>query len=406
MTTTSQYFSKVFSLNDPSKLLLICALILFNQSSVAVETSVSGYARVVSGIIDDSNVSYHGYDDELSFDQDSLLGLQGQLKINEQLSVTALGVAHSNSDRDSGIEWLYLNYRPISDIQVKLGQMRTPFYSKSDVLNVGYAYPWIVVPKELYTDYIFDEFQGIDIRYSYFSNHYSTFLEIYYGEFDDEITVNSTKYETKVENLQGIIGELKLGGFNYRLSFHKGDSNLELQLDQFASNIQLAGFEQTADSLKTEGPVEFYQVGIEYDSLDYFIISEWTRIKPRQKLFPDITSYYLTLGQHINAFTYLVTFGSRKDDLDNMDNDIPIGLNPALDQLSAGYQLVVDSRQQDDVTSWTLGLRWDLRYDTALKIELKNVQVEGNSSSTFKIKEGQSFDRESNIALFGLEWVF
>lgn len=406
MTTTCPPRKTISYLNTPVPLLLGWILLAFSQMSWAIETSVSGYARVVGGILEDSNVSYYGYEDDFSFEQDSLIGLQGQLKVSEQLSVTALGVAHSNSNLDSGIEWLYLHYRPRSDIQIKLGQMRTPFYSKSDVLNVGYAYPWVIAPKELYTDYIFDEFQGVDIRYSYFADHYSTFIEIYYGEFDDEITINSEPFDTNVDNLQGIIGELKLGGFNYRLSFHKGDANPDLGLNTLADGILLAGFSQTANSLRTEGPVEFYQVGIEYDSLDYFLISEWTKIVPRQKLFPEITSYYLTLGQHINEFTYLVTYGFRKDTLEGGINEIPAGLNSNLDALSAGYQFVYDSRQQNEVTSWSLGLRWDVRYDTALKIELKNIQLEEDNSSTFIVDEGHAFDRESNILLFGLEWVF
>lgn len=346
--------------------------------------------------MDDSNGRYQGYDDEIAFDQDSLLGLQTQLKITEQLSFTALGVAHSNTDIDSGIEWLYFNYRPYPVTQIKLGKMRTPFYSKSDVLNVGYAYPWVMAPKELYTNYIFDEFQGIDLRYSYFAKNYSTLLEIYYGEFDDEITVNSSQFDAKVDNLQGIIAELRFGGFNYRLSFHKGDANPDLQLESFADSIQLAGFKETAESLKTEGHVEFYQVGIEYDSLDYFLISEWTKIKPSQKLFPEKNSYYLTLGHHFNELTYLVTYSHQKDDLEAQVNDIPNGLSPALDQLSAGYQQIYDNRQQDHIAGWSLGLRWDFRYDTALKAELKNIQTKQDNTS----------DNESSIMLFGLEWVF
>ncbi len=382
------------------------ALIFFIQPSIALEASVSGYARIVSGIIDDSHVRYHGYDDQFTFDQDSLIGLQTQLKINERLFATALGVAHSNSDLDSGIEWLYFNYRPSSNIQIKIGQMRTPFYSKSDVLNVGYAYPWVIAPKELYNGYIFDEFQGIDVRYNYSTQKYSAFVEAYYGEFDGDISSNDTQISAQVDQLQGVIGELKSGPFNFRISYHEGDASLELQLEELANNIQLAGFEKTANSLAPDGPVEFYQLGFEYDSLDYFLFSEWTKIKPKQIIFPDITSYYLTLGKYFNDLTFLITYGYRGDDLEDKVNEIPSGISSELDKLSLGYQMVFDGRQESDISSWTLGIRWDVRYDTALKSEFKNIQAKQDNTSTFSVDEGESFDNESNILLFGLEWVF
>ena len=394
----------------PSRIKLLpcifAILAAYIQPSVALEASVSGYARLVSGILDDSHVRYHGYDDQLTFDQDSLIGLQTQLKISEHLSATALGVAHSNSDLDSGIEWLYFNYRPSSNIQIKMGQMRTPFYSKSDVLNVGYAYPWVIAPKELYNGYIFDEFQGIDVRYNYSTQKYSAFVEAYYGEFDGDISSNDTQISAQVDQLQGLIGELKSGPFNFRISYHEGDASLELQLEELASNIQLAGFEKTANSLEPDGPVEFYQLGFEYDSLNYFLFSEWTKIKPKQIIFPEITSYYLTLGKYINDLTFLITYGYRGDDLEDKINEIPSGISSDLDQLSLVYQMVFDGRQESDISSWTLGVRWDVRYDTALKAEFKNIQAKQDNTSTFSVDEGESFDNESNILLFGLEWVF
>jgi len=390
----------------PLLLILCSAFIFLSQATLAIEASVSGYARIVSGIIDDSHVSYHGYDDQLTFDQDSLLGLQTQLKINDQLSATALGVAHSNSELDSGIEWLYLNYRPSSNIQIKIGQMRTPFYSKSDVLNVGYAYPWVIAPKELYNGYIFDEFQGIDVRYNYSAQKYSAFLEAYYGEFDGDISSNDTQISTRVDQLQGLIGELKSGPFNFRISYHEGDASLELQLEDLASNIQLAGFEKTAESLEPDGPVEFYQLGFEYDSLNYFVIGELTKIKPKQIIFPEISSYYLTFGKYFNELTFLITYGYRGDDLADKIDEIPSGISPTLDQLSLRYQQVFDGRQESDINSWALGLRWDVRYDTALKAEFKNIQAKKDNTSTFNVDEGKSFDNETNILLFALEWVF
>ncbi len=387
--------------------ILLPAVFVTPHYAVAIDYRLSGFARIVAGTLGDSNVEYSGYDDELKFDQDSLLGLQGQLLLSDKLSATALGIQHSNSRLDSGIEWLYLSYRPTKALNLKLGQMQSPFYSISDTLDVGYSYPWVIAPKEVYNDFVFKKFQGIDARYSHVAEGYSAHLEVYYGEFDDDISVNSGQVATNVEDLGGLIGEIRVDNLLLRASYHSGDVDLDLPATaQFAQLLADAGFSRSAASLATAGNAGFYQLSVDYESLAYFLKAEWIRIDLQGDFFPVIRSYYLTYGYYFGQFTALVTYGRQEDDLTPGVDEIPTGISPELDQLALGYQSIYENRAEDDITSWTLGLRWDFKANMAFKAEYKTLESDHALSSILDVDDGTQFDQRTSLFTMALEWIF
>lgn len=391
------------------RLFSVSFLLLFSAGHVmAIDTEYSGFARIIAGMHDDDNVRYNSYKDEVSFEQDSLAGLQVQVNVSETLSATALGIARSNSDIGSDVEWLYLRYTPIKALIIKAGQIQTPFYNKSDVLDVGYAYPWLVAPTELYNSFVFKRFQGVDVRYSFNVADANVNIEAYYGEFDDDLVANGSKVPTKVDNLNGYIGEVRFGNWQFRASYHTGDAvvSSRAELEGLAQSLNLSGFNSSADSLGTDTSGDFYQMGLSYDTSTHFVLAEAAHINTSAKLFPDISSFYLTYGYYFQNMTALLTYGKREDKLSAAVDEIPLGINGSFDALAAGYQGAYAARSEDDLTSWALGLRWDLYRNTALKAEVKNISSDKANTTSFQADTGKVFDKELNILMMGVEWVF
>lgn len=92
---------------------------------------------------------------------DSRLGLQGVAKFNDEFSVTAqlLGqrrrtgdasAAQPNDDFDAGFEWLFAQYSPTSNFDMRLGRVVLPAFMISDSRNVGFSQPWLRAPLEVY----------------------------------------------------------------------------------------------------------------------------------------------------------------------------------------------------------------------------------------------------------------
>ncbi|MFT4993160.1 MAG: hypothetical protein ACI965_000178 [Paraglaciecola sp.] len=378
---------------------------LFAEESII---DFSGFSRVVVGVIDDKNVSYQGYDDSLSFAQNSLLGIQLEAKLNEQFSVTTQLLAHSSDTRDSGVEWLYLTFQPVNGLRFKAGRMRTPFFSYSDVLDVGYAYHWANPPQQVYNAFLFDNYDGLNASYEIVASEFSFELEAYTGKFDDEISIGGTgKVAVETEDFYGLALIFKSGNLKARVSSHLGSANFDIpSLQSFANILRQANFQQSADSLTTTGDVKAEQISISYDELDYFLSSEYIRIRGDTLVVPRVDSYYFTAGYINYPFTYHATFANNSTSYKDIVNEIPSGVAPQVDALLYGYTAIYQGLPKDILKSLTLGVRWDFKVGMALKVDVSHLQGEPGERSFFRIDDPQSYDYKTNLVQVAWEWVF
>ena len=367
----------------------------------------SGYARLVGGYSDEPYAKYEGYTNQFSLDEHSLLGLQGEFRFNESLSLTGQVLAHSGEFQSSGIEWLYLTYRPVKNLDIKLGQMRTPFFDYSDVLDVGFAYHWILAPREMYNDFVFKNLKGVDARYQWVGRHVTARLEAYYGNIDEDSQFQGQTVRTEVNDLTGIIGELSFGNWHARLSHHQANVSLDIpQFDALAQVLRASGFNASADSIATDSQPHFVQASLSYEALNYFIRAERSRILVPFDFSPDIKSFYVSAGIRHGELTLHATFAKRVDSNQPPLQEIPVGVAPELDALASAYQLVFDSTPEGDVRSVTVGARWDFRPNTALKFEVKRVMGERGEQSSFSDIRSDKFDSYATVAMAALEVVF
>ena len=100
--------------NDKLSAALLCSCLLASPAALASseKLEISGFGRVIAGFTDDADVSFEGYENELSFQEQTLLALQVDYHLLDNLTITSQLLAHTNSERDSGVEWLYASYVP------------------------------------------------------------------------------------------------------------------------------------------------------------------------------------------------------------------------------------------------------------------------------------------------------
>lgn len=386
-------------------LVLVWAAALSHGLDVSKE--FSGFGRVVAGYLDESDAAYYSYSDNLTAKPNSLLGLQGTINTGDKLRLTALGLVSHDDDWEADMEWLYLGYRPIANLDIKLGRMHTPFFKISDSLDVGYAYHWVLPPQEVYRDTMVRYFEGGSIQYGMEWQDLFVNAELYSGSFKDEVTISNTEVDLTLESLQGYILKLKWQGFGVRASFHTADVKMGLEeISELRYSLLMAGFDQSAASVDTEGKTDFYQFGFDYHGLDYFAWMEWTKINPSQQLFAESKGYYVGIGRYINTFTLALTYSKLKDEKPKaVEDEIPLGLSPDLDILNANYQGLFSTWPRSEVTSWALTTRWDYNANIAIKGEYKRIEESSPYTTTFESSNVKS-SYDSNLFLMSLEWVF
>tara|TARA_R110001592_G_scaffold82399_2_gene244009 strand:+ start:2383 stop:3582 length:1200 start_codon:yes stop_codon:yes gene_type:complete len=392
-------------------LLLVSSLVwLFFTPSLYAESNdklqLSGFARVVMGYLDDKDAEYLGYDNSISVDKESLIGLQADYQILDNLAITGQLIGHTAEQRDSGIEWLYLTYTPTNSLRFKLGRQRTPFLNYSDVIDVGYAYPWATLPQQTYPRHFFSTFDGLMANYEISNSLFVIDIEGYWGYFEDDVVIAERQMKAKTDDFHGLINTIHVNNWTFRGSYHQGKTSVEIDdITQFSNLLSQIGFSESVESLATDGTTEVFQLSASYETLNYFVRAELNHIHADFVFVPETDGYFISTGYNYFPFTSYISYSKNVTEYEQPASDIPIGLSPQLDQLAYGYLAIFDQLPVDSSEAFTLGTRWDLQAGLALKGEVSLIRGKADDNAFFTFDDAD-FDRKALLYLLALEWVF
>ncbi|WP_175405033.1 TonB-dependent receptor [Salinimonas lutimaris] len=371
---------------------------------------ISGFTRVVGGVLGTDEAQYQGYDNNFSLSSFSLAAVQADYAFTDNLKGSAQVLYHSSEIRQSGVEWLYLSYEPVDAIQIKAGRLRTPVLLYSDVQDVGYAYPWAIAPQQLYSAYLFSRYEGANLRYRFAWDSIQFELEGYWGHFDDDIKAADLMLNVHVENLNGFIASADFGnGVSLRLAtMDAPEIEVETaQLELLRSGLLQAGFTDLAEQLSLGGGATALISGASYQGLEWFAAAEWMYLNSDIEVLAELQAYYFTLGRYLGEFQIFATVADSSYQLNTIENSIPLGVAPGLDQLYFGVEQLKQSLPTDELFTLSLGARWDFRPSMALKAEITWLDGEPGQSSFYDVTSIQDgFDRDTTLYQVAWEWVF
>lgn len=402
----------------------LCTLSLLGASPAkALDLSdnleFSGFARIAVGYLDTDEKELDGYSNDVSATQQSLIAIQPTYHFNDSFSLTSQLIAHANSDRDSGLEWLYLSYRPDNAWHLRAGRLRMPFFYYSDSIDVGYSYPWMTPPLQVYNNYLFTTFDGISASYFYSGRELGLYLEAYYGNYDGDLYLAGGKIDidARLDDMAGLVVMLQRNNVALRLSYHAGYNRSTIpQLQPLISTLRQYGFDRSADSLGADGPVRTLQASLSYDTLNSFYRAEWVKTRTPFDLASNFSGYYVMAGRNIGDWSVFLTLaGTEYNDVEPEQELPPPNIPPAseLDVLSASYYSVFDRTPSGTVNSISLGTRWDFRSNMALKAEVGYYEEDKTYSGYFdtpasdeNLQSNDTSDTSGTLIQAGWEWVF
>lgn len=107
--------------------------------------------------------------DSINFEPNTLAGLQFDANITPKLEAVLQFVANGsnrngNSSYSAQAEWAFVRYTLPNSWQVQAGRFRIPAFLYSDTSEVGYSYPWVWLPNEVYRIVPFTNFNAIDVN--------------------------------------------------------------------------------------------------------------------------------------------------------------------------------------------------------------------------------------------------
>ncbi|MCG8613823.1 MAG: hypothetical protein MI864_25210 [Pseudomonadales bacterium] len=319
-------------------------LLLLSFDTGAAEFEWSGFASIAGGKTLDQDTSYivapdtgSTYTDELNFAPETLAGLQVQTQFTEKARATLLLMAKGGNDFDANVEWAYLSYDLTNELTLNAGRYRLPLYYYSDFLDVGYAYPWIRPPVDVYWVPV-TSIEGLNLYYNRYLSDIQFSTQLWYGTHDLE---SDTGPDVSLRNATGINITFQYRGASLRFGQERVDVSL--------------GF----DTFKVENRAEFSFLAFMVDHKNFIWNSEYTYTVVKNLASSEdgeTTTWYASLGYRIAKFTPHFTHSFREG---------AGNVNPASNLTSKTN---------------TLGVAWYFHRNTVLKLEYSQSDLEQKST--------------------------
>ncbi|WP_263264718.1 hypothetical protein [Pseudomonas sp. RIT-PI-S] len=296
-------------------------------------------------------------------DQLSKLGGQFQYGVTDKVGVTVQATAKAEQDEyKANLEWLYASWQATDNLMLRVGRLRTPVYMYSETLDVGFTYPWLRLPDEVYSQVQLSNYEGADAVYTLPLSFGSMTFQAAGGQaknrdyfsLDDQYDIDYSKiFAANVSLATNDYGTVRVGYVESDLKIDVNDAVVTPFGRRNVTFNQLDG---------NKG--KFTSVGYQYDNGTWLTSNEWTRRVIEGDQQTSVEAFYLMAGRRFGDFLAHVTYA----------------------------QLDAEGRQ----SSWTYGLNYNLTPSVILKGEYKRVNTSGGYSGTFVRTSQEAYNNALN----------
>ena len=188
--------------------LLALAAALAAPATRAVEASWSGFATL-GYARSDSAYTYQRYiNDQGTWQRDSLVAGQLDLRLSPQWSATAQVKLAPATDKDdhwrARASWAFVGWRPDNDWLLRAGRLRAPLYLHSESLDVGVSHDMARLPHEMYSISPTNDVDGLSASRSFVIGHRDVGVDAYAGQ---------ARTEARFWSRDGVPGATRPGPF-------------------------------------------------------------------------------------------------------------------------------------------------------------------------------------------------
>lgn len=318
-----------------------------------------------------------GISEDLSFEKDTRFGLQISSDVTEDMSVVAQLLGRGDQGNFNAIiEWAYIDYEFHDTTSIHVGKIKQPVYLVNDYVEVGYAYPWIRPPQEIYLlNNPLNTVNGIELLLQFPAGPGTLSFQPYIGSNRDDIP-NAQGAFFEAENIYGI--DVKYAGRGF--SVHA--SNFVCDVKTFGGFATNSPFGPVNVDLNGTGECEVTAAGLNLDIANVVVYGEWTNRTTTDTLsraFGDTEAYYATLGYRIGKFLPHITYASITGEAST------VGISTGTGAVTGGTGSTLPPGASFNFpvpiqTSITAGLRYEVNDSAALKVEYQVVDVEQDAS--------------------------
>lgn len=366
-------------------LLLAClgALSAQDDAHAVADWQVSGFATL--GAIythsDDLQFARVGIDapggNRVDFGPDSVLGLQLGLQFGQGtgavLQVTTRETQRGDYDPRPALA--FVSHAPTPELTIRAGRLRSPFFMLSDTADINYYQPWVRLPAEVYGLNPFADLDGIDVLHR--SRVGGAFVELhpYFG--GSRIPVIGGGH-ARLKRLRGLTLSVEAGEFSFSAGHARAKLSVIRTSQSYHDFIEQSGLPPALQArLSGSGAdASFSSLGMQWDDGRWRVVAELGRLEA-DAFVNSATGAYVAVGRRFGALMPYLGLARQREDAPLVD--------PALADSAASANILAPfnrSRNQGQ-RSLTLGARWDVSPQVALKTEFSHIATDRGAHGSF-----------------------
>ncbi|HEX5356829.1 MAG TPA: hypothetical protein VFW93_11465 [Aquabacterium sp.] len=399
-----------------------------------------------------------------SMSPDSKLAVQGSYKFTPTFSGTAQIMTRydANSQYVPTVDWLFAKWQVTPALTVRGGRLVAPNFMISDFRNVGYANTTVRPNLDVYGQVPVDQLEGGDVTFQHVLGSTTINATFFAGDANADYTsafrkgalsIAPSSFQLKKTKGINITAEMDngltlRGGYSRSKININSDSIDRLQLSATCLRAISAGSDPcaavapfpagsisgglaavlndmgsqiatAANGLAVQnGNVSFTGFGFSYDQDNWIVSGEYTK-RRSDNFVADTTGWYGLVGYRVAKFTPYVGLSRLTVNSANVSFTpvTPLAVNGVTTSVqtsaNSGLQGYLDVQKLAQRTI-TVGTRWDVMPNVALKAQWDQVHKPADSYGLFFTKdpstaEAQSFlnsRRKVNVLTVSMDFVF
>ena len=330
----------------------------------------------------------------LRFNPNTLAGIQLTGKITDQFNAVIQLVAdgddtNGNKAYRPDVPWAFLRFRLNQNAEWRVGRFRLPLFLYSKTQQVGFTYPWVFLPNEVYRIAPFENINGYESIYSINLGNtgWTGRLESFVGANSNELDLYTRGVvpgagiaipqgaTARLDENQIYGGAISLSNINFKLR----GAYFHTKITGFLPNFVVPGVGSTRLNLFNNAPVSLYSVSAKADYHHVIAIAEYGhRDVPVQ--LASFSGYYFLIGYHYKQFLPYFTYAR-------------IANTNKMRQLEQPFSEFIQSQ-----FSYTLGLDYYLNSHLVAKGSISQINPFDGGNGLFTANPGRR-----HVYIYGLE---
>ncbi len=353
------------------KIFFLAILSALGTQAHAIENiEMNSFLSVTAAAMNEEGSYLDQVSEHITFENDSHYGINIRTQVSDRVDGAAQLLATStDSNFNVQAEWAYVSYKLTESTSFRGGMLNLSTFLLSDYSRVGYLYPWIRPPVEVYENNPLKNFLGLEwLHVAYLDKTTKLTSQFFIGSAQ----VEQPPFTFKANDGYGVNFQLDTPSLTFRI----GAISPVIQLDAFDSSTGV-----TSEAIDLDDRGVMYTVGASVDWNDFVMYTEAVTTDTEdqtQAIFPNQDGAYLTLGYRFGKLLPHITFGTMEGE------DYTDTLPAALIDPNTGIGQARPPVTQDSIT---LGLRYDLDDSVALKFEVMQVELEPGEGDGFAYLE-------------------